>query len=438
MPLSRHKQESKHQFEPKEQSLMQVMKWSVIALAVAAGTSQMAFASQQSESKGFVEDAKLDLLLRNTYYNRDYKDGAPDVRSWGQGFITTFESGFTQGTIGVGVDAYGILGIRLDGGRGHTYAAMFERDSNGDPERDLSQTGAAIKAQFSNTVIKYGNQFPSMPVLAYDDSRLLPQSFTGTLITSNEIEGLELNVGRFTADSAMPSSSRDTQYDWGSLKSINVVGGTYVFTDSLSTSLYYADNEDVAKKKYANINYVMPFGSDQSLAFDFNIYDNKYDKQTFGETEDTAIWSLAAKYSVGAHAFILAHQRVTGDGDYRYDIGDGGSSIWVANSYYSDFNSKDERSWQASYELDFSGYGVPGLFWKTAYVYGDNVDTGTGEGKEREFFNQVQYVVQNGPAKDLSLKLRNSIYRSNSDMRGYYSPDLNEIRAFIEYPLSIL
>ncbi len=60
---------------------MKVMKWSVIALAVSAGTSQMALASQQSESKGFVEDASLDLLLRNTYYNRDYKDGADDVRS---------------------------------------------------------------------------------------------------------------------------------------------------------------------------------------------------------------------------------------------------------------------------------------------------------------------------------------------------------------------
>lgn len=418
---------------------MKVMKWSVIALAVSAGTSQMALASQQSESKGFVEDASLDLLLRNTYFNRDYKDSAPDRRSWGQGFITTFESGFTQGTIGVGVDAYGILGVRLDGGRGHTYGAMFERDSNGDPERDLSQAGAAIKAQFSNTVIKYGNQFPSMPVLAYDDSRLLPESFTGTLVTSNEIEGLELNAGRFTADSAMQTSSRDSaNYLNRTLKSIDVVGGTYAFNDNLSASLYYADNEDVAKKKYANINYVMPLADAQSLAFDFNIYDNKYDKQAFGETQDTTIWSLAAKYSVGSHAFILAHQRVTGDGNYEYDIGDGGGSIWVANSYYSDFNSKDERSWQASYELDFSGYGVPGLFWKTAYVYGDNVDTGTGEGKEREFFNQVQYVVQSGPAKDLSLKLRNSIYRSNSDMRDYYSQDLNEIRAFIEYPLSIL
>ncbi|MFV0455922.1 MAG: outer membrane porin, OprD family, partial [Pseudomonas sp.] len=44
---------------------MKVMKWSVIAMAVAAGTSQLAFASAQSESKGFVDDANLDLLMRN-------------------------------------------------------------------------------------------------------------------------------------------------------------------------------------------------------------------------------------------------------------------------------------------------------------------------------------------------------------------------------------
>jgi|GEM_PF-3091531 hypothetical protein len=97
---------------------MKVMKWSVMALAVAAGTSQMAVASQQSESKGFVEDASLDLLLRNTYWNRDYRHNVEyDRKTWAQGFIATFESGFTQGTIGVGVDAYGLLGVKLDGGQ---------------------------------------------------------------------------------------------------------------------------------------------------------------------------------------------------------------------------------------------------------------------------------------------------------------------------------
>lgn len=421
---------------------MTVMKWSVIAMAVAAGTSQMAFASEQSESKGFVEDAKLDLLLRTTYFNRDYKDGEGDRRSLGQGFITTFDSGFTQGTVGFGVDAFGLLGVRLDGGKGYNYPAMFEYDNDGGPERDVSQAGAAVKARFSNTTIKYGDQMPSMPVLAYDDSRLLPESFTGTLITSNEIEGLQLNAGRFTANSSMASPSSDDV----DLKSIDVLGGTYSFTDALSASLYYSDVEDVYEKQYANLNYVMPMSDDQALAFDFNIYRTDYDNEAGvganlggdGNNDKNTAWSLAATYSVGAHAFILAHQRMSGDAGYVFDEGDGGSAIWLSNSYYSDFNFKDERSWQASYELDFSSYGVPGLFWKSAYVRGDNIDTGSGEGKESEFFNQVKYVVQEGPAKDLSFKLRNSIYRSNAELRDFGSPDLNEIRAFVEYPLSIL
>lgn len=64
---------------------MRVMKWSMIALAVAAAAStQMAtaapFVSDQAEAKGFVEDAKFDLLLRNYYFNRDRKDGANDQK----------------------------------------------------------------------------------------------------------------------------------------------------------------------------------------------------------------------------------------------------------------------------------------------------------------------------------------------------------------------
>src|SRR5690606_19227339 len=337
---------------------MSVMKWSVIALAVAAGTSQMAFASQQSESKGFVEDAKLDLLLRNTYWNRDYADGVRDRNTWAQGFIATFESGFTQGTVGVGIDAYGLLGVKLDGGQGD----MFPGEAF-DWADDLSEAGAAVKLRLSNTTAKYGNQFVELPVIASDDSRLLPQAFTGTLITSTEIDGLELNAGRFTADSAMGSPSRDSN----NLKSLDVFGGTYAFNDNLSASLYFSDVEDTYDKKYANINYVMPIADDQSLAFDFNYYrtddiDQRFAGATGERVDDNTIWSLSAKYSIGSHAFIIAHQRVSGDTGYLYDNGDGGGAIWVANSFLSDFNNKDERSWQASYELDFSGYGIPGLF----------------------------------------------------------------------------
>ncbi len=98
---------------------MKVMKWSAIALAVSAGSTQFAvadaFVSDQAEAKGFIEDSSLDLLLRNYYFNRDGKSGSGDRVDWTQGFLTTYESGFTQGTVGFGVDAFGYLGLKLDG-----------------------------------------------------------------------------------------------------------------------------------------------------------------------------------------------------------------------------------------------------------------------------------------------------------------------------------
>lgn len=112
---------------------------SALALSVAAATCGTANASEQSESKGFVEDASATLLLRNTYFNRDYKNGTPDAKTWGQGFIANFQSGFTQGTVGFGVDAFGLLGVKLDSGRGRNYSAMFQTDSDGHPVDDLSR-----------------------------------------------------------------------------------------------------------------------------------------------------------------------------------------------------------------------------------------------------------------------------------------------------------
>ncbi len=267
-----------------------------------------------------------------------------------------------------------------------------------------------MKFRISNTVLKYGDQMPSLPVLSYDNSRLLPESYSGTLITSKEIEGLELNAGRFTAESRKSAEGRDS----GGLKSINVFGGKYAFTDHFNASLYASDVEDVLKKQYINLNYTIPLQADQSLNFDFNGYRTKLDSdfadQNFNGNRDNKIWSLAASYTIDAHTFMIAHQRNTGDTGYNYGwyqnaggIGDGGTTIWLANSYWSDFNAEDERSWQVSYALDFAKYGVPGLTYRVAYVRGDNIKTAeTSNGKEREIFNQVQYVVQSGPAKDLT------------------------------------
>lgn len=45
-------------------------------------------------------------------------------------------------------------------------------------------------------------------------------------------------------------------------------------------------------------------------------------------------------------------------------------------------------------------------------------------------------MVQSGPAKDLTLRLRSSFLRVSNDARSY-NDDGNEIRAFVEYPFSV-
>lgn len=421
---------------------MQVMKWSALALAVTAGTTQLAFASAQDESKGFVEDSSLKVLARNLYFSRDYRNNdstTPSRREeWGQGFIGTFESGFTQGTVGFGVDAIGLLGIKLDSGKGRAGTGLFPTGSDGRSQDNYSEAGGAVKLRVSNTVLKYGDQFTALPVFATDDSRLLPEVAEGFLVTSKEIEGLELNAGHFTAINAQEQTFHDSL----GLKEADVLGGTYTINENLSTTLYYSKVEDYWKKYYANVNATFPLSEGQALGLDFNVYKTKGEgsnesRAYDGDKLDNTAWSLATSYSIDAHKFTIAYQRISGDGGYAYGV-DGGGTIFLANSIArSDFNAEDERSWQARYDLNFASFGVPGLTFMTRYAHGTGANVATtNNGKEWERDIDVKYVLQEGPAKDLSLRVRQATYRSSDNVYG--SPSLDELRLIVEYPLSIL
>ena len=426
---------------------MRVMKWSMIALAVSAGTTQFAMASSQDDSKGFIEDSTLTSKTRMLYMNRDFKNGAGNIakpgggyksgyrEDWGLSELLNYSSGFTQGTIGVGVDAFAMGTLRLDGGAGRQGNGLFASKSDGSPEDTQSKAGGAIKFRLSDTVLKYGNQFVASPVFSTDDSRLLPEVATGTLITSHEIKGLELSAGRFTAISSQTGMYHDSLH----LPAANIAGATYQFTDNFVGGLAASDVDDYFKKQYINLNYTFPIDDTQALNFDFNGYRTSSQGQELAGNVDNKIWSLAAAYSIGAHKFTLAHQRSTGDSGYYYGV-DGGGTIFLANSVqYSDFNGRDERSWQARYDLNMATYGVPGLSFMARYVKGDNINTDTGEGKEHEFNFESKYVMQEGPAKDLSFRLRSAVYRNNGNYHADSgNTDNNDVRIIVEYPLNIL
>ncbi|MCF5410675.1 OprD family outer membrane porin, partial [Pseudomonas syringae] len=87
-----------------------------LSAAVAASLAPIS-----GHSAGFVEDAKVNLNLRNFYINRNFVDPANAqnyAEEWTQNFILDARSGFTQGTVGFGVDALGLYSLKLDGGKG--------------------------------------------------------------------------------------------------------------------------------------------------------------------------------------------------------------------------------------------------------------------------------------------------------------------------------
>ena len=277
---------------------MKVMKWSAIALAVSAGSTQFAvadaFVSDQAEAKGFIEDSSLDLLLRNYYFNRDGKSGSGDRVDWTQGFLTTYESGFTQGTVGFGVDAFGYLGLKLDGTSDKSGTGNLPVMNDGTPRDDYSRAGGAVKVRISKTMLKWGEMQPTAPVFAAGGSRLFPQTATGFQLQSSELEGLDLEAGHFTEGKQGTTTvarrtlrnlcRRDRQerrFHWG----------RYAITDNLSASLYGAELEDIYRQYYLNSNYTIPLASDQSLGFDFNIYrTNDEGKAKAGDISNTT-WS---------------------------------------------------------------------------------------------------------------------------------------------------
>ena len=120
-----------------------------LAVLINAVLISPTFASEQSEAKGFVEDAKGSVLFRTGYILRDKKHGIDDQSSFAQTAIFDLDSGFTPGIVGFGVGAVGDFSFKI-GPNTHAGNNMIAlknngaRDANGrvDPYDQWTRGGA--------------------------------------------------------------------------------------------------------------------------------------------------------------------------------------------------------------------------------------------------------------------------------------------------------
>ncbi|GER09218.1 OprD family outer membrane porin [Variovorax boronicumulans] len=426
------------------------------------GTSTLA-----AEGGGFVEDTRWHVLQRSVYEHRSYLHGdrsnggrnatLPKARrsdyaqEWGYGVMGTLASGFTPGWIGFGVDAHASLARSLDGDDLRVgKIRMLPVDGAGYAQDGIARGGVALKARISATVLTVGEQRVKTPVFSASDSRLLPETMRGWLLTSREFDTLTLQAGRFTGSTDRhargtnhplivnyldPKSPRGDVFDFA--------GGTWKGSASLSLTAYVARLKDTWRTGYLGAHYTVPLPQKRALSFDLQVYRSKDTGRALAGPVDNTTASLMTSYTHGPHRVGLGWQKVAGDTPFDYVTR---GAVWLGNAaQLSDFNAPHERSWQLRYEVDAARWGAPGLSLGAAYIRGSGIDgsrvppsggyawLGYGQGgrhSERDLW--LRYTVQQGSAKGLAFLLRYGEHRNN---KAQAELNTRQIRVALEYPI---
>lgn len=404
----------------------------------------LALLSCQAQA-AFIDDSKGSLEMRNFYFNRDFRqDGAAQskIDEWAQGFLLRYESGFTEGTVGFGVDAIGLLGLKLDSSPDRAGSGLLQRDREA-PKRaqdSYGDLGLTAKVRASNSVLKLGTLIPKLPVLMPNDSRLLPQVFEGGQVSVQEIKNLSLDLGQLRQVNQRDSQDyEDISLTTGAAKGIVTrYSGTdrfnfghlnYKWTDSLNTSYSYGGLEHFYRQHMLGLGHTWALGDGQTLKSDLRLARSLDDG---GSNVDNKALGAMFTYGIKGHAFGLGYQRMSGDTGFAYI--NGADAYLVNFVQIGDFANKDERSWQARYDFNFASVGIPGLTFMTRYLSGDGIDLGAGrpDGKEWERDMDIGYVIQEGPLKNLGVKWRNATVRSS-----HFGNDLDENRLIVSYTLAL-
>ncbi|MEE4617039.1 OprD family porin [Pseudomonas alliivorans] len=373
---------------------------------------------------GFIEDSKLKLQLRNVYFNENFRDehglstraaltAKSERTEWAQGLLLDYQSGFTQGVLGFGFDASGLLGIKLDSGKGRSGTGLLPVHSDGRAADEFSSLGAAAKVRLARTIVKYGSLLPRTPVLVYNDARLLPQVYQGNQFTSTDIENLTLTGGRLDQFKLRDSSdSRSIIPDGFSGKGsdFSYVGGDYRLGKDVRLSYFYGELEEFYRQQFASIQHDLTLGSGV-LTSDLRYFRSVDAGAARSGKIDNDMLSGQLTYALSGHSVGAGYQVLSGDAGLPYISG---ATVYsFSNVGIGKFIEEDEKTWMVSYGYDFARLGAPGLTFSTRYLRGDNEKSGPAQLREWERDAEIAYVVQGGTFKGLGVKLRNYVYRSD-------------------------
>ncbi|TWH64486.1 outer membrane OprD family porin [Azomonas agilis] len=421
----------------------------------------------------FIEDSTATLGLRNFYLNQDGRDGAVNRKDWGQAFLLDFKSGYTEGVVGFGLDVLGTYGVRLDGGgrdgksgidRTPASGGSFPLESNGKAVRDFGRVGVTGKMRYSKTELHVGTLRPKLPVVIYNDGRLLPQTFEGYQISSKDFDRFVVTAGKLEHSTERTSSHSDSlsipgsnNRKTGQFSNAFYYGGfDYNLNKDLKLQYYYGRLENFYEQHFLGLlhQWQLPVGR---LTTDLRYFDSDStgkNSTAAGRAEgyrsngywgsgssdryevDNKLWSALFTYSLKGHALSAGYQKITGHSDFPSLQPSTGRTLYLitnTNIQGAKFASAGERTWVVGYAYDFAALGIPGLKASTKYYRGDNIDAAGSDAREWARDINLGYEVQEGTLKGLGINWRNGTWRGNDSG----TVDRDENRLTLSYNIKL-
>lgn len=410
----------------------------------------------------FVSDSRLNLGFRTLYYNNDFRDntsGPSKTAELTQGFKLDYQSGYTDGPIGLGVNALGLLGVTLDSGRGrHQGSSMIPSDGD-HPADEWSRLGLTFKAKASKTELLAGTLYPKLPILVANDGRLLQQTFQGAMVTSNEFDRLTLVAGKLNKATGRGSSDRTGLAVGGGREqsdNFTFAGADYSLGSNLLLQYYHASLKDYYRQDFLGAVHTLPIGETQKFKTDLRYFrsraqganasgDAGYQVAGFTQDGDGKIdnytWSATFTYTVNGHSLLAGYQKVSDNSAFvqpnQASLSGGveaaGSSTYLyTDRLASNFTRAGQATRYAQYAYDFAAAGVPGLNASIMYLDSDSIKTARGS-NQREWERDLSlgYIIQSGPLKGLGFVWLNALLHSEA------VPNQDQNRLLVTYTLSL-
>lgn len=405
--------------------------------------STIILTSPYLQANDFIDNSNAKIAVRNFYYDRDFRDGSgqSQAQEWAQGFIANYASGFTEGTVGFGLNAIGMLGIKLDSGPGRTGTGILSYNATThEVADDYSKFGIAAKARYSKSELQVGTLQPLMPVLLGTTMRLFPPLLRGGDLTSKEFDRLTLHAAHLdrikyrdsTDYERMAIASPNRRFKAGATSdSLNIVGADYNWSKTLTTRYYHATLSDLYQQDYIDLVHYLDLGGSR-IKSDVRFFNSREDGASRAGAVDNQTLSSMFTWLKGGHSLGLGYMQLTGDTALPYVSGTS-VNVNTEGALVSEFVNPNERVLQVRYDYDFATLGVPGLRGMWRYIKGDHIDLPNNAigSKERERGVELSYVIQSGTFKDVAFRVRQADY--NSD----FARNIGELRFNLDYTINL-